>query len=307
MVNTDRALDQETMVPFPYTRVEPLDAAAGYIPNGTLAGRDSTGQYVKADDTQVLTEIGVVVSPTLKPDSTDADGTLKSDIQTGVLAKFAIATLTSDALARAAHGRKVYALYNNEVSLSPGTYRNFVGYIHSHNSVTEVVVHVVGHGDPEELYANVADSAEVENTTTETAFDKSVTLYGQRFRIGDVIKVRAVCRVVDNNSTDTLTLKLYVGTEEIVSTGAVDVADGDVGYIDAEIVVRVLGSSGKLSGGGVHALGVPGTVTAKPFFKSEATEDISGAVPITVKATWSVAHADNEVLLEDLIVRVLPQ
>lgn len=152
------------------------------------------------------------------------------------------------------------------------------------------------------LYANLADSAEVENTTTETAFDKSKTIDGASLKVGDVLEIIASANVVDNNSTDTLTLKLYVGTEEIISTGAVDVADGDVGFIHAFVVVRVVGSSGKISATGVHGLGVPGTVTAKPFMKAEATEDISGDVAITVKATWSVAHADNEVELENLII-----
>lgn len=152
------------------------------------------------------------------------------------------------------------------------------------------------------LYANLADSAEVENTTTETAFDKSKTIDGASLKVGDVLEIIASANVVDNNSTDTLNLKLYVGTEEVVATGAVDVADGDVGFIHAFVVVRAVGASGAISATGVHALGVPGTVTAKPFMKAQATEDISGDVAITVKATWSVAHADNEVELENLII-----
>ncbi len=152
------------------------------------------------------------------------------------------------------------------------------------------------------LYANVADSAEVENTVTETAFDKSKTINGAELRAGDVLEVIARAHVVDNNSTDTLTLKLYVGTEEIVTTGAVDVADNDIGFIHAFIQIRTTGGSGTLNAVGTVALGVPGTVTAKPFRKDEATEDISGDVALTVQATWSVAHADNEVELENLIV-----
>ena len=152
------------------------------------------------------------------------------------------------------------------------------------------------------LYANLADSAEVENTVTETAFDVSKTIKGAELQVGDVLEVLARAYVVDNNSTDTLELKLYVGTEVIVTTGAVDVADADIGYIHAFITVRATGASGSIAASGVVALGVPGTVTAKPFRKDAATEDISGDVEIAVKATWSVAHADNEVELENLIV-----
>jgi hypothetical protein len=161
---------------------------------------------------------------------------------------------------------------------------------------------IVGAGAGAVAYANLADSAQVENTTTETAFDKSVTVDGPSLKAGDVLHIRARVFVEDNNSTDTLNLKLYVGTQEIAATGAVDVADNDIGYIDAMVVVREGGATGKLSASGVTALGVPGTVTAKPFRLAEAAEDLSGDIAITVKATWSVAHADNECELEDLIV-----
>lgn len=160
-----------------------------------------------------------------------------------------------------------------------------------------------GGGDLE--YAAVASSADVENTITETAFDKSKTIDGAGLKAGDVVHVLAQGRVTDNNSTDTLTIKLYLGTEEIVTTGAVDSADGDIWYIDAYIQIRTVGASGTLVATGVVANGVPGTVTAKPWMKAEATENISGSVAITVKATWSVAHADNEANLDMLIVEIL--
>lgn len=167
------------------------------------------------------------------------------------------------------------------------------------NSIVEAIC--VDDGDGL-LYAAIADSAEVENTTDETAFDKSKTIDGGELKVGDVLEIIARAYVLDNNSTDELTLKLKCGTEVIVSTGAVDVADGDIGFIHAFVTVRAVGASGKLSASGVVGLGVEGTVTAKPFRKDEASEDLSGDVAITVTATWSVAHADNEVYLEDLIV-----
>ena len=152
------------------------------------------------------------------------------------------------------------------------------------------------------LYTNLADSSEVENTTDETDFDESTTIDGSKLEVGDVIEVIGSFKVIDNNSTDTLTIKLYCGTEVIVSTGAVDAADGDVGYIHAFITVRAKGASGALQAHGVHALGVPGTVTAKPFFKEQASEDLSGDVAVKFSGQWSVEHADNEVQLEGINV-----
>lgn len=155
-------------------------------------------------------------------------------------------------------------------------------------------------------YVNTSDSAEVENVNTETAFNVSKTLDGAALKTGDVLHIVAAGTVVDNNSADTLTIKLYVGAQEIVATGAVDVADNDVWYIDAWVVVRDVGASGKLAACGVQALGVPGTVTAKPFSMAEAAEDLSDEVTVQVTATWSAKHADNEVKLDHLIVERIP-
>lgn len=153
--------------------------------------------------------------------------------------------------------------------------------------------------------ANVADSAAVTNTTTETAFDKTAIIHGSALAAGDVLHVRARVHVSSTNSTDTLTLKLYLGTEEICSTGAVDVANDDIGLIDAMIVVRTTGATAKVSASGFTLLDAAATLSTK-FRKDEATEDLSAATTIAVKAEWSVASASNSCLLEDLIVLHYP-
>ncbi len=154
-----------------------------------------------------------------------------------------------------------------------------------------------------QLYSIIADGTSLENSTTETVL-ASKTIDGGILRVGDVLEILARVWVEDNNSTDTLTIKLYVGTEEIVTTGAVDVADDDIGFIHAFVTVRAIGSSGAVEATGTVALGVPGTVTAKPFRKAQATEDISGDVAIAIKGTWSVANADNECEAEHFSVRL---
>ena len=58
------------------------------------------------------------------------------------------------------------------------------------------------------LYANTAGATSVENTTDETDFDKSVTVDGDLLKLGDVLHIRGHVWVEDQNSTDTLTLKL---------------------------------------------------------------------------------------------------
>ena len=154
-----------------------------------------------------------------------------------------------------------------------------------------------------QLYSIIADGTSLENTVTETVL-ASKTIDGGILRAGDVLEILARVWVEDNNSTDTLTIKLYVGTEEIVTTGAVDVADDDIGFIHAFVTIRAIGASGAVEATGTVALGVPGTVTAKPFRKAQATEDISGDVAIAIKGTWSVAHGDNECEAEHFSVRL---
>lgn len=152
------------------------------------------------------------------------------------------------------------------------------------------------------LYTNVADSAAVTNTTTETAFDKSYTIKGSLLEVGDVIRIRAKVKATATNGTDTLTIKAKVGTEVVATTGALDVADNDLAYIDVDVVVRAIGASGKLSAAGIAKIGGASAVPTIIGTDGEQTEDISGNVAVTITATWSVANAGNSCLLRDLIV-----
>jgi hypothetical protein len=159
-----------------------------------------------------------------------------------------------------------------------------------------------------QFYVNTAESAEHENTTDEALFDKYTTIPAGYLKAGDVIHVTGQVTVADNNSTDTLTLTLRLGGlsgTAVIATAAVDVADNDVGYIDAYLVVRTVGSSGTFVASGVQGLGVPGTVTAKPFTKVSTAVDTTAALVIGISADWSVGHADNEASLTTLIVEVL--
>ena len=156
-------------------------------------------------------------------------------------------------------------------------------------------------GSGTQRYVNIADSASVTNTAVETAFDKSVTLKGAALKVGDILEVIARANCVATNATDTLNVKLKVGTEVIAATGALDVANGDQALIHAFVVIRATGASGKLSASGITKIGGDAAVP-KVIRLDEATEDISGDTAVTVTATWSVANAGNDVVLEDLIV-----
>lgn len=151
-----------------------------------------------------------------------------------------------------------------------------------------------------------AASSNVSNTTTETAFSNgTVTIPANNLKAGDIIRVRGQGICPSTNSTDTLTIKLKIGSTVIVTTGAVDVANNDIFYFEATLVVRTIGASGTLVATGVVALGVEGTVTAKPFKLASTTIDTTAALTITVTATWSVASASNTVRQDVLVAELV--
>lgn len=151
------------------------------------------------------------------------------------------------------------------------------------------------------LYSNIADSAEVENTTTPTNFDKTFTIPASEIEVGDVFEIVAAGRVVDNNSTDTLALALLFGTETVDAIAALDVEDADIWRLHAFVHIRAIGASGAIQGSSIAGMDAD-LVTAKIGEKTEAAEDLSAGALVAVQATWSVAHADNEALLSSLSV-----
>lgn len=154
------------------------------------------------------------------------------------------------------------------------------------------------------VYSAEAASTAVTNTTTETKFDKSVTLPANTLKVGDVIKVRAQVIATSTNSTDTLDIQLRLNTTDVIATGAVDVANNDIAIIDFELVIRTVGASGTYVGAGYVSLGAAGTVTAKAQFKASTAIDTTAAQEVNVSATWSVASASNSCRLDILNVEI---
>lgn len=150
----------------------------------------------------------------------------------------------------------------------------------------------------------VAAGTALTASSTETSLG-SHTIPANRLRVGSRIRVRAQVIATATNSTDTLTLKLYIGGLAgllICTTGAVDVANNDIGYIDAELVVRTATTA---VAAGVQGLGVEGTVTAKPFKMASGTIAINVANDITVSGTWSTTNGGNSCRIDVLDVDII--
>lgn len=159
-------------------------------------------------------------------------------------------------------------------------------------------------------HASIAASSEHEDTTTEALFDTTYTIPANTLKVGSVIKIKYMGIVVDNNSSDTLTIKLYLGglSGTALLTGtATDVADNDIFCGEATVVVRTVGGSGTFIAYGTLADVPAASGTAAPKYEAVASTaiDTTAAQVIGVGADWSAAHQDNECRLEMLVVEIL--
>jgi hypothetical protein len=155
------------------------------------------------------------------------------------------------------------------------------------------------------VYQTVAASSNLTNSTVETAFSTgSFSFPANSLKAGDVIRIRAQVDAPTTNSTDTLTLKVKIGSTVLLATAAVDVANGDTGLLDVELVVRSIGATGSIVANGNWTLGVPGTATSRAVTLGATTLDTTAAAAITVTGTWSVASASDICALTSMTVEL---
>ena len=160
--------------------------------------------------------------------------------------------------------------------------------------------------------SNVAIT-EHENSVTETLFATgSYIIPANTLAAGSVIRMRGLVLVTDNNSTDTLTLLVVIGTappttqDTLATSTAVDVADNDIYTFDTTIIVRTIGSAGTYVSF-THHTTVDATAGAVLNASTvSAAIDTTVAQTVGVTADWSVAHADNEAQIEMFTVEILP-
>lgn len=153
--------------------------------------------------------------------------------------------------------------------------------------------------------ATVAASTAITASSTATVFDKTISIPANSLQPGDVIRVRGSVIATATNSTDTLTLALMLGSQAIITTASVDVANNDIGYFDVDIVIRTNGASGTMVAAGVQGLGTPGTVTAKPFLLGSTAVDTTAAQAVGIQGQWSTTNAGNSCRLDVLDVNVV--
>lgn len=200
-------------------------------------------------------------------------------------------------------GASVYTADNGEVNDNPSGVH--VGMALSTATAQGDIIEVMA--IPQQgglLYSSVAASAAVTNTTTETAFDKSLTLPAGALQAGDVVRIRFQGIATSTNSTDTLTIKAYIGATEVMAIAAVDAANSDVFVGYCEVVIRTVGATGTCVAMGTGITDAAATAMGALYKASQAI-DTTAANSVAVKATWSVASASNSCRLDILTVELL--
>ena len=175
-----------------------------------------------------------------------------------------------------------------------------------HGGSSGTQMHVGGQAN-----AQVAAGTSHENSTTETAMS-SFTIPADTLVAGSTIRLWAAGIVEDNNSTDTLTMYVRLGTsattasnEAVFTSTAVDVADNDIYCIHGLIQIRTAGSSGTAVA--MFSFQDPDAAGTAPAwqYKASFTVDTTSANFLQISGDWSVAHGDNEANSEMFVVDIV--
>tara|TARA_R110001592_G_C12823655_1_gene719221 strand:- start:41 stop:646 length:606 start_codon:yes stop_codon:yes gene_type:complete len=163
-----------------------------------------------------------------------------------------------------------------------------------------------GRGSGEKMHvggqakATVADGTSHENTVTEGSLDR-LAIPANTLVAGSTLRIWASGIVEDNNSTDTLTVLIRLGTsatvgsnEAVFTSTAVDSADADVYALHGVIQIRTAGSSGTAVA--MFSFQDPDAAATTPAWQVKASfaVDTTSKLHLDFAADWSVAHEDNE-------------
>ena len=155
----------------------------------------------------------------------------------------------------------------------------------------------------EKLFSEAGTLAEHENSTDAS----NIALYtipANKLELGDIVRIKVFCTVVDSNGSDTLTPILNFGGSAIASGAALDVADSDVVYAWADVHVTKSGSSGTctaISEIRTDALGATVVMATTAL----TSMDTTGTLAVALNVDWDAAHADNEVRIDAVSIELV--
>ena len=155
----------------------------------------------------------------------------------------------------------------------------------------------------ERLFSEAGTGREHENST-DAADLFSYYIPANKLEVGDIVRIKVFCTVVDSNSSDTLTPILNFGSSAIATGAALDVADDDIIYAWADVHVTASGSSGAMTAiSEIRTDAVGGTVVIGQT--ALTSKDTTSTIPVALNVDWSAAHADNEVRIDAFSVELI--
>lgn len=147
------------------------------------------------------------------------------------------------------------------------------------------------------VYIATAASTALSATTTPTTFDKNYTFAANTLAAGDVIRVFGEVICTATNSTDTFTGILQIGSTNVATTGAIDVANNDTFTFLSEITIRTAGASGTLVASTLLNTAT-GNTTYKSIILGSTTVDTTATQLVGIQGTWSTNNAGNSARLD---------
>jgi len=155
----------------------------------------------------------------------------------------------------------------------------------------------------EKLFSEAGTGREHENST-DAADLFSYMIPANKLEVGDIVRIKVFCTVVDNNSTNTLTPILKFGGTAIATGAALDVDDDDIVYAWADVHVTATGSSGTMTAISemrTDALGATVVIGQTAL----TSKDTTGTLAVALNVDWSAAHADNEVRIDAVSIELV--
>ena len=156
-------------------------------------------------------------------------------------------------------------------------------------------------------YSSVAASSIITNTASETDFDTKHTLPADALRAGDTLVIEGWGQILSDNAADTVLFRCRVGGVEVfVTPGGYNASANDLFWFCAKINVRTAGAAGTfIARSEIEPPHSPsGTLTKNVTYMPSTAIDTTITQECKVTAEWSAAHADNQVQLETLTVRI---
>lgn len=154
-------------------------------------------------------------------------------------------------------------------------------------------------------FDQIIASNAVSATDTEVFFDQTYAIPANTLRSSVSVNILTQGIITADNSSDTLTIKVYFGGTTLLTTDAVDVSANDIWYANINVIIRTSGSSGTMvSTGAYQDPGTSGTANLEACYVASTAINTTIENTIRVSAEWSTTNAGNSCRQDIFKVRV---